>query len=144
LRQRCASAFRLMCLIIFSSLFFLYSSVPHRDLHSFPTRRSSDLSRRNTPNSPNSTRSVRCDKACDHLIVIRRIPRMWWMAGARNDHGGVVLKATRELVTDQLKQTGAALPANQQYRCGYPSQLGARDGRQVVDTLGQHFPPHLE
>src|SRR5205807_9286793 len=30
---------------IISSFFFLYHSRPHQDLHSFPTRRSSDLSR---------------------------------------------------------------------------------------------------
>src|SRR5438874_6156930 len=32
-------------LIILPFFFFFYSSVNHRDLHSFPTRRSSDLSR---------------------------------------------------------------------------------------------------
>src|SRR5437868_10599888 len=37
--------FRLLCIIIFPSylLFFFYSSAAHRYLHSFPTRRSSDL-----------------------------------------------------------------------------------------------------
>src|SRR5207244_12123978 len=29
--------------LFFSSFFFFYCSCPHRDLHSFPTRRSSDL-----------------------------------------------------------------------------------------------------
>src|SRR5207245_10391273 len=35
-----------------SSLFFFYCSRAHRDLHSFPTRRSSDLTCPRTPNSP--------------------------------------------------------------------------------------------
>src|SRR5437868_15363297 len=39
-----------------SSLFFLYSSRHHRDLHSFPTRRSSDLPRRARRASPRDLR----------------------------------------------------------------------------------------
>src|SRR5437773_6015803 len=37
--------FLVVVLVFFVSLFFFYCSGHHRDLHSFPTRRSSDLSR---------------------------------------------------------------------------------------------------
>src|SRR5207248_7064366 len=33
----------LVCYLLFDSPFFFHGSGPHRDLHSFPTRRSSDL-----------------------------------------------------------------------------------------------------
>src|SRR5699024_12360158 len=35
--------FSILCLHLSSLFFFFYCSVPHLDLHSFPTRRSSDL-----------------------------------------------------------------------------------------------------
>src|SRR5205809_5154721 len=38
-----------MDLFVFLSIFFFYSYADHRDLHSFPTRRSSDLHWRSKP-----------------------------------------------------------------------------------------------
>src|SRR5205807_9159639 len=43
-------------------LFFFYCSGHHRDLHSFPTRRSSDLSRGAFPASPAGT--AKCSQRC--------------------------------------------------------------------------------
>src|SRR5947208_12530462 len=42
--------------IVHMLLFFLYRSGPHRHLHSFPTRRSSDLARASSPNGPSCRR----------------------------------------------------------------------------------------
>src|SRR5205085_11609676 len=63
----------------FSSSFFFYCSGPHRDLHSFPTRRSSDLARR-TPRARRARRrsAPRRDSppaAADATAADRRLTR---------------------------------------------------------------------
>src|SRR5205814_5314146 len=62
-----------------SFLFFFYSHAAHRDLHSFPTRRSSDLGARGRPARDASNRSRRG--------YVRGPPRPWrplCAAGARS------------------------------------------------------------
>src|SRR5690606_41753707 len=54
----------LWCSSLCYSSFFFYCSCDHRDLHSFPTRRSSDLARR----SPCRCRSTKLSKTRKWLI----------------------------------------------------------------------------
>src|SRR5205823_12781762 len=59
-----------LTLVIFS--FFFHSYVPHRDLHSFPTRRSSDLARAGAHHRDGKARArngrgrLRANQQCGH------------------------------------------------------------------------------
>src|SRR5262249_61847099 len=59
-----------------SFYFFFYSPPPHRDLHSFPTRRSSDLStrsccRRGGPPTSSPTSMASCSPTCGRSWCFR-------------------------------------------------------------------------
>src|SRR5207237_8162375 len=74
------SCFRicLLSLLLCIFLFSLYYSVDHLHLHSFPTRRSSDLSPSKWSRAPSATRSAMrscaCPTACSNLCAPRAIP----------------------------------------------------------------------
>src|SRR5438132_12480049 len=81
--------------------FFFYGYGPPRDLHSFPTRRSSDL--------PSTTplRSTKADTSCGH--------RLWMMLGRSEEHTSE-LQSHSDLVCRLLLEK----KKNQRTRSGRP------------------------
>src|SRR5206468_7419107 len=53
---------------ILHTIFFFYCSPPHRDLHSFPTRRSSDLVSRSSPAASRTASSSSSRRAHGRLL----------------------------------------------------------------------------
>src|SRR5436190_15186567 len=66
------------------------------------------------------------------------------MASTGNDDRGVVLQATRQLISDQLKYARTPFAPNEQHRRRDAAELRARDWRQVVTALREHFAVQLE
>src|SRR5205809_7418460 len=66
------------------------------------------------------------------------------MASSGNDDRGVVLQATRELISDQLKYARTPFAPNEQHRRRDAAELRARDWRPVVTALREHFAVQLE
>src|SRR5205814_9459172 len=90
--------------------FFFYSSAHHRDLHSFPTRRSSDLQDLRAEDAPLGGQ----ERHQDHVVLILA-PRRLSLAGEHADHleGHVlhadaraerILARREELIDDRLPE----------------------------------------
>src|SRR5205807_6131522 len=78
--------------------FFFYYYAPHRDLHSFPTRRSSDLKRptisdvRVSSLDPALRSGLACRVADFRALVLPRLPRQRRLRGHRDDGVGPELR----------------------------------------------------
>src|SRR5439155_25171485 len=113
-------------------LFFFYYHGDHRDLHSFPTRRSSDLAaqRRAPPAGPRSPRRARSGPAPRRSF---RHPLQDLSLAELGQVARIPLVPTRDLWVADRELVAGAQVAEQQQEVRRPVGTGVTERRQAVD-----------
>src|SRR5439155_6609435 len=113
-------------------LFFFYYHGDHRDLHSFPTRRSSDLAaqRRAPPAGPRSPRRARSGPAPRRSF---RHPLQDLSLAELGQVARIPLVPTRDLWVADRELVAGAQVAEQQQEVRRPVGTGVTERRQAID-----------